>query len=395
MTRVEGSVAPGFEAVRQAFARNFVEHDEIGAAVAAYWRGRKVVDLWGGRRASGDPDPWREDTLVVVFSTTKGLAAMALALARARGWLDYDKPVSDYWPEFARHGKASITVRQLLNHQAGLVLLDEKLSIEDLRDLDRIAEILARQKPAWPPGTAQGYHSITLGMYIQELVRRADPNGRTLGQLFREEIAVPLGLDCHIGLPETVPDDRLAKLRTISPLGAVAAWRSVPAPTLLRFIWPRSLLRRSLLGFGDVNWNDRKALSVEMPAGNAVTSARAIACAYSAFACGGESLGIDPQTLSEIVDGGSGEARDQVLGQQTRYSAGFLKPCADCRFGSSERAFGAPGAGGSFGFADPDEQIGYAYVMNRMGYYLFDDPREKSLRDALYSAIGNASIAVR
>jgi CubicO group peptidase (beta-lactamase class C family) len=155
----------------------------------------------------------------------------------------------------------------------------------------------------------------------------------------------------------------------------------------MRFVLPWSLLRRSLLSFGDVDWNDRQALAVEIPAGNAVASAGAIARAYSVFACGGQELGISPSTMREIIEGGSGHERDLVLGQQTRYSAGFLRPCPDCRFGSSDRAFGAPGAGGSFGFADPDEQVGYAYVMNRMGYYLFDDPREKSLRDALYAAI--------
>jgi len=386
-TSINGEVGPGFEAVREAFERNFAERDEIGAAVAAYWRGEKIVDLWGGRRAANRPDPWEGDTRVIVFSTTKGLTAMALALAHARGWLDYDRPVSRYWPEFAQQGKAEITVRQLLDHRAGLVLLDEELVVDDLRDLDRVAAVLARQKPAWPPGTAHGYHSITLGMYVQELVRRADPKGRTLGQLFFEEIATPLDLDCHIGLPETVPDTKLARVQMLSPLGAIAAWRSVPAPTLLRFLWPWSLLRRSLLTFGDVDWNDRQALAVEIPAGNAVASARAIARAYSVFACGGEELGIGPSTMRQIIDKGSAHGRDLVLGQQASYSAGFLRPCADCRFGTSDRAFGAPGAGGSFGFADPDEQLGYAYVMNRMGYFLFDDPREKSLRDALYAAI--------
>jgi CubicO group peptidase (beta-lactamase class C family) len=387
MASIEGSVAPGFEAVREAFERNFTERDEIGAAVAVYWRGRKVADLWGGKRMPGRPDPWEEHTMAVVFSTTKGLAAMALAVAHARGWLDYKQPVSAYWPEFAQQGKAEITVRQLLDHRAGLVLLDQDLHIDELHDLDRVGAILARQKPAWAPGTAHGYHSISMGMYVQELVRRADPKARTLGQLFHEEIALPLDLDCFIGLPDEIPGDRLATLQMLSPLGAIAAWRSVPAPTLLRFLWPWSLLRRSLLTFGDVDWNDRRALAVEIPAGNAVTTARAIARAYSVFACGGEELGVDSSTMAEIVDGGRGQETDRVLGQQTRYSAGFLRPCQDCRFGSSERAFGAPGAGGSFGFADPDEQIGYAYVMNRMGYYLFDDPREKTLRDALYASI--------
>ena len=165
MVTVHGQVAPGFEEVRKIFERNFAERGEVGAAVAAYWHGKKVVDLWGGRRTPNSAEPWNEDTMVVVNSTTKGMSALALALANARGWLDYDAPVARYWPEFAQNGKEAITVRQLLGHEAGLVLLDEPLSLERLRDLDDVANLLARQKPAWPPGTRHGYHTMTLGLY--------------------------------------------------------------------------------------------------------------------------------------------------------------------------------------------------------------------------------------
>ncbi len=192
--RVAGWVAPGFEEVRAEFVRNFAERGEIGAAVAAYWHGEKVVDLWGGRRTPQGETLWNEDTMVIVMSTTKGLAAMTLAVATARGWLDYDTPVARYWPEFAQNGKGSITVRQLLGHEAGLVLLDEKLTIEKLRHLDYVARLLARQKPAWPPGTRHGYHTMTLGLYMQELIRRVDPARRTLGRFFHDEIAAWLGV---------------------------------------------------------------------------------------------------------------------------------------------------------------------------------------------------------
>jgi len=161
-THVSGVVAPGFEEVRAEFARNFSERGEIGAAVAAYWRGEKVVDLWGGRRAPTGDAPWKQDTMVVVMSCTKGLAALTLAVANARGWLDYDAPVARYWPEFRENGKDAITVRQLLGHEAGLVLLDERLPIEKMRDLDYVARVLARQRQAWPPGTRHGYHTMTL-----------------------------------------------------------------------------------------------------------------------------------------------------------------------------------------------------------------------------------------
>ena len=175
-TRIGGAVAPGFEEVRAEFERNLAERGDIGAAVAAYWHGEKVVDLWGGRRKPDGVEPWNEDTMVVVNSTTKGLSAMTLVVANARGWLDYDAPVIRYWPEFAQNGKAAITVRQLLGHEAGLVLLDERLTLEKLRDLDAVARVLARQKPAWPPGTRHGYHTMTLGLYMQELIRRVDPH---------------------------------------------------------------------------------------------------------------------------------------------------------------------------------------------------------------------------
>ena len=385
--KVEGMVAPGFEEVQSEFERNFAERGEIGAAVAAYWRGEKVVDLWGGRRgpADGEP-PWREDTMVIVFSTTKGLAAMTMALAASRGWLDYDAPVARYWPEFAQNGKAAITVRQLLAHEAGLVVLDEPPSMARLRDLDDLARLLARQTPAWPPGTRHGYHGLTLGMYMQELIRRVDPAHRTLGQVFHHEIAVPLGLEVYIGLPPEISGDRLARLQTLSRWRALLALRNTPPVLIKKVLQPRSLLRRSLHLEG-VDWNDRGWLEVELPAGNGVGTARAIARAYSAFAEGGAELGITPETFARVTEPPPGGGTDEVLGVPSHFSLGFLRPGPEVSFGSSPRAFGAPGAGGSFAFADPDAHLGYAYVMNKMDFYLSDDPREKSLRDAVYRAI--------
>src|SRR5687767_13609581 len=285
-TETYGVVAPGFEEVRTAFERNFAERGEIGAAVAAYWHGDKVVDLWGGRRMPQADEPWRRDTMVVVMSSTKGLSAMTLAVANARGWLDYDAPVVRYWPEFAQNGKAAVTVRQLLGHEAGLVLLDEQLTIEKLRDLDAVARVLARQKPAWPPGTRHGYHTMTLGLYMQELIRRVDPAHRTLGRFFRDEIAVPLDLDFHIGLPREIPDDRRAVLKTLSRGRALLALRSTPPVLIRKMLPPRSLLRRSMT-FAKLDMNDRRALEVELAAGNGVGTARAIARAYSELAEGG------------------------------------------------------------------------------------------------------------
>ena len=384
--RINGFVAPGFEEVRAEFERNFAERGEIGAAVAAYWRGEKVVDLWGGRRTPEGDAPWNEDTMVVVMSTTKGLAAMTLALANARGWLDYDAPVARYWPEFAQNGKATVTVRQLLGHEAGLVLLDEPLTLEKLRDLDEMARLLARQKPAWAPGTRHGYHTMTLGLYMQELIRRVDPAHRSLGRFFHDEIAVPLGLEFYIGLPREISSERLATVKTLSPWRGLLALRYTPPAVTMKMITPGSLLRRSFVGLG-ADPNDRSYLEVEVPAGNGVGTARAIARAYSAFATGGAELGITPETFARVTAAPEARGTDVVLGVPSYFSLGFLRPGPTGWFGSSPRAFGAPGAGGSFAFADPDRRLGYAYVMNKLDFYLENDPREKALRDAVYRAM--------
>jgi len=385
--RQSGWVAPGFEEVRLEFERNFTERDEIGAAVAAYWRGEKVVDLWGGRRTPNDDEPWNEETMILVNSTTKGLAAMTIAVANSRGWIDYDAPVAEYWPEFAQNGKAAITVRQLLSHEAGLVWIDEPLQFEHLRDLDYVARALAKQKPAWEPGTRHGYHAMTIGLYMQELIRHVDPAHRTLGRFFHEEIAEPLGIEFYIGLPPEVPDVRLAQLRTFTALRALRALRYTPAGYVLRVASPWSLVRKSML-FADVEPNDRAWLEVEVPAGNGVGTARGIARAYSAFAEGGTDLGITPETLANLMAPHDVKPeRDEVMGTPSWLSLGFLKPGPQLAFGTSQNAFGTPGAGGSFGFADPDSRLGFAYVMNNMDYYMFDDPREKALRDAVHSSI--------
>jgi CubicO group peptidase (beta-lactamase class C family) len=319
---------------------------------------------------------------------------MTLAVANARGWLDYDAPVARYWPEFAQHGKAAVTVRQLLGHEAGLVLLDEQLTLEKLRDLDSMARVLARQQPAWPPGTRHGYHTMTLGLYMQELIRRVDPARRTLGRFFHDEIAVPLGLEFYIGLPRDIPDDRLAVVKTLSPWRGLLALRYTPPAITMKMIRPGSLLRKSFVGLG-VDPNDRGYLEVEVPAGNGVGTARAIARAYSAFAEGGAELGITPETFARLTAAPkvTGE-KDWVLGVPSYFSLGFLRPGPEVAFGSSPRALGAPGAGGSFAFADPDAHLGYAYVMNKLDFYLTDDPREVALREAVYRAIARVPAAV-
>ena len=390
---VEGWTAPGFEEVRRGFERNFAYRRELGAAVAAYHRGEKVVDLWGGVRDPSLGDPWREDTLVMVYSTSKGVAAMTLALAHARGWLDYDERVAAYWPEFAQQGKGDVTVRQLLAHQAGLPVIDEPLDARMLRDFDGLAAAVARQAPAWPPGARHGYHGVSLGWFEGELIRRVDPAHRTLGRFFAEEIAAPLGLEFYFGLPADVPAARVAPIQAGSRARAVLAFRTMPSRFLIGMGRPSSLTARAFANppfrtTAGVDTPEYRA--VEFPSGGGIGQVRSIARAYAAFAAGGAELGIGPATMAELCApprAPSGGSHDLVLRVESAYALGFVKPSPHLRFGSGMSAFGHPGAGGSFAFADPEREVAFAYAPNRHGWHLVDDPREKPLRDALYRCV--------
>ena len=299
---VDGFVEPGFEPVREAFKDNFKYRAELGGAVCVYRDGRKVVDLWGGVRDRATMAPWEEDTMVVVYSTTKGLAAMTMALANSRGLIDYDEPVAAYWPEFAQNGKENITVRQLLAHQAGLFAFDEPVDKETVHDLDRLAEILARARPAWEPGTRQGYHAISLGFYEGELIRRIDPLGRSLGRFFLDEIAQPLGLDFHIRLPRSIPNSRLAKIE--SPNFMKLLW-GFPIRLTLDSLSRRSNIYRALaINPGSAIVHDEGTIysrDLEVPSGGGVGTAEAIAHAYGEFASGGNVLGLRQRTLDALA----------------------------------------------------------------------------------------------
>jgi len=253
---VSGVVKPGFEAVREAFVENWTLRNELGAACCIYYRGEKAVDLWGGVRNRATGEPWEEDTMVLVFSTTKGMAGLAMALVHSRGLLDYEERVCTYWPEFAQQGKEKVTVRQLLSHQAGLYGLDVPLDRSLVADLDRLAAVLARQRPVHEPGTRQAYHALSLGFYEGELLRRVDPQHRSLGQFFHEEIASPLGLDFYIGLPEEIQNPRLALVVRGKPSLAGLSVRSIARA--LKFLNPRSPLRRALLDAGEWLFADRE-----------------------------------------------------------------------------------------------------------------------------------------
>jgi CubicO group peptidase (beta-lactamase class C family) len=383
-TAISGFVKPGFEAVREAFAENFESRNELGAACCIYHHGEKVVDLWGGVRNESTGAPWEEDTMVVVWSTTKGLAGLAMALAHSQGLFDYDERVAEYWPEFAQQGKDEITIRTLLAHQAGLFAFDELADRDTIADLDRLARVLAKQKPAYEPGTHADYHALTLGYYESELLRRVDPNGRSIGQYFQEEIATPLKLDFYIRLPEEIPNDRLATLRQ-AKIGLSALF-TMPFPVVLRAMNPRSALRRALVGSElPLDGEHIYARNFEVPSGGGVGTARAIAKAYGVFATGGAELGLKEDTLRQLMAPPIPPLHG-FPSYSPHFSLGFTKPSPENSFGHPS-SFGAPGTGGSFGFADPESEIGYGYVLNGMGTYL-EDPRDIALRNAMYDSIG-------
>lgn len=383
---IHGFVTGGYEAVREAFAENFSRRREIGAACCVYHKGEKVVDLWGGLRNKSTGEPWEEDTMALVYSATKGLAAMTLAVAHSRGWLNYDELVSTYWPEFARNGKEGITVRQLLAHQAGLFAFDEPIDRTLVADLDGMAQLMARQTPAWEPGSRQAYHAITLGFYEGELLRRIDPQHRSLGQFFQDEIAAPLGLDFYIGLPASIPNPKLAPLVDPSWFEMLVGF---PVRMSLEILNPRSNFRRALLGSELAHEKTCVyAREIEIPAGGGVGTARSIARAYGVFASGGRELGLRPETLRELTAPAIPSKHgffDECIKGDAEFSLGFMRPNRGFPFGSPA-SFGFPGAGGSFGFADPEKQIGYGYIPNRKGVTMGGDPRDVALRRALYSA---------
>ncbi len=333
---IGGDVDEGYGKVADAFRANFAERKEVGAALAVYRDGIKVVDLWGGYRNGITRSPWQPDTLVNMFSTTKGVAALAVAHAVSKGLLNYDDHVRDYWPEFAQHGKGEVTVRQLLAHQAGLCALDPNPTLRDVADPKRLSPILAGQKPAWPPGTRHGYHAITIGWYKSELIRRTDPAGRTLGRYLADEISGPMGLDVHIGLPATVDRDRLAHVHNWKRTESLLHVREMPLGFLGAALNPIGLTARAVSTPSDVNafngdYNRDEVRAVEIPSANGTGNARAVAQLYGAATTADTRLGLTETTIAELrapARNPSGGVRDKVLHVDSEYSLGFCKPVA-------------------------------------------------------------------
>ncbi|MFW9988994.1 MAG: serine hydrolase domain-containing protein [Candidatus Odinarchaeota archaeon] len=394
---IHGSVEPGFEEVKEEFINNFEKGEEVGAAFTAYYKGKKVVDLWGGYRDAKTKDPWKEDTLVLVFSTTKGISGLACALAHSKGYFEYDEKVSKYWPKFAQNDKDNITVRQLLSHKAGLCAIDEPLDINKLGDPDKMKIAIEKQKPLWEPGKMHGYHGITLGWYESELIRKTDPQHRTIGQFFRDEIAKPLGLEIYIGLPDDVPDHRIANLYSpFYKFRMIFNTDKYPKPFVKAFMKKGTITNRTFSNPKVLqtakNYNTRELRKIELPAANGIVQVREVAKLYSIFASGGKELNIKTETMNALMEPAAVPdlgSLDQVLQINLRYSLGFLKPSVDFHFGTDDKAFGTSGTGGSFGCADPATQSSYCYAMNNLGFYIIADPREKILADTFFKCIKN------
>lgn len=390
---IHGDVAAGFGPVADAFRRNFARHGEIGAAVAVYAGDRPVVDLWAGHRDRRRTLPWERDTIVPVFSSTKGMAAFVVATMVSKGLLDYEEPVAKYWPEFAAQGKGAVTVRQLIDHQAGLSGLDTVVRLRQIADLDSLATILAAQRPAWRPGTRHGYHAITLGLYQGELVRRADPEHRTLGRIFAEEVAKPLDLDFFIGLPAEQSMDRIATLAATEGVDILRYERDIPVRIGAEIFAKRGLSHAALTNpriGAPVRASRRELLELEMPGSNGVGNARSLAKTYGAAAGRTGALPIEDTVLDRLAAAAADDvpADDLVLHTKSRYHLGFRKSRGSFRFGSDKRAYGTTGLGGSFGFADPATGLGFGYSMNRLGLAVLDDVRSRNLRNALLRCPG-------
>ena len=389
---VNGFVASGYEEVRSEFINNFKKRGEVGAACSIYVNGELVVDLWGGLKNRTSGEVWKEDTVVRVYSTTKGMSSVVLAKLHSDGLLDINEKISRYWPEFGRNGKEDITVAQLVQHKSGLVILDRPVNVSELHNFSDLSKLLEESKPLWEPGLRQGYCAATLGLFEQQLVRRIDPAGRSIGQYFQEEIAGPLDADFYIGLPEDLDPGRLAELQMISPspLKGLVNLHKPPKGMAGQIINQKSLFNQAFYVIVDDIGDPFRELSYEEPSGGGVGDARSLAKIYGLLAIGGEELGINSETLSlmtEYAEPAVEGSLDAVMGFESHGSKlGHLKPDSVFDYGS-DAAFGFSGTGGSFAFADPEYGIGYAYVMSKMDYYGINDPREAALREALYRCV--------
>jgi CubicO group peptidase (beta-lactamase class C family) len=382
---VEGRCSSRFAEVGEEFERGFAERGEVGASLCVTVDGETVVDLWGGIADLATGRPWAEDTLITVWSSTKGATALCAHLLVDAGELDLDAPVTRYWPEFGKAGKADVPVRMLLNHQVGLPALREFLPVGSYADWDLMVDALAAEEPFWEPGTRHGYHALTFGWLVGEVIRRI--SGQSLGRFFAERVAEPLGLDFWIGLPEE-HEPRVAVAipaipepdEPLPPFYEAALTQPQSPPGLV-------LLNNGGL-MGDPN--SRQIRTAQLGAVGGVTDARGLAGMYRPLATGGAPL-VHPESIARMGAVASA-GTDAVMLATSRFSLGFFKTVGElgangsCALG--EDAFGHPGMGGSIGFADPMCGLSFGYAMNRHGLGTLLNRRGQPLVDATYRALG-------
>ena len=372
---IHGKCAPRFERVKQAFEENFTERGDVGASVAVTLEGEYVVDLWGGYRDRAGTLPWEEDTIVNVYSTTKTMAALTMLLLADRGELNLCAPVKRYWPEFAENGKEKVEVRHFLSHSAGLSGMDEPLSDGDIYDWDKMVDALARQAPWWEPGTASGYHSLTQGYLLGEVVRRI--SGETLGTFFRREIAEPLGADFHIGTARK-HDSRIGEL--IPPKEAPAMGAAEGSIAARTFANPSAPARAS----ATTEW--RRA---EIPAANGHGNARSVVAVQTVLANLGAAAG--KRLMSEggcrAIFEEQTFGKDLVLGVPIKFGMGYGLTTDLLPMGPNEHIAYWGGWGGSTAVVDQDAKLCVSYVMNRMEGNLLGDLRGFKLLQAAYRSL--------
>lgn len=377
---IQGSVEPGFGPVADAFVENFAERGELGAAFALYVDGVAKVDIWAGVADTQTGRPWTGDTLQLVYSTTKGAAAICVARLVEAGLVSYDEPVATYWPEFATNGKEEVTVGQMMSHQAGLPYATAPLTFDDLMAVTPVVDALAAQEPVWAPGTRHGYHALTYGWLAGELVRRVD--GRRIGQYFADEVAAPLGLDFWIGLPES-EEARVARLEAAPPPTdpeALAMMMQIAGPGTMGF---NALFMSGVMMAGPADpFNSRQVHATEMPAANGITTARSLARMYAATVGEVDGIRLIDETTAAAVRAEAVNGPDACLVVNSRFGMGFMLD-GELTPMLSPASFGHAGAGGSLGYADPDAKVGYGYVMNQMAGGIAGDPRTVALNDAV------------
>jgi len=356
---VKGYCDDQFTVVKEAFRKNFEDDLEVGASFAATVDGRFVVDIWGGYADEATKKPWDKDTIVNVYSTTKNMASICTLMLVDRGLLDVDAPVVKYWPEFGQAGKEKIPVRYLLSHQSGVAGWDEPFPVEGLYDWDRMIKLLEKQEPMWEPGIQWGYHALTFGYLLGELVRRI--TGKTIGTFFREEVATPLNADFHIGVPEEV-DHRVSKL--------IPPPMPKPGEPGSMVFDPDSVQGRVMMNpvnTAQTSW-ERAWRAAEIPAANGHGNARSLARVGAAMACGGEVDGVRLMGMTTIKKALEEQAynTDPVTQLPIRYGLGFGLPSKENPLSPNPRTLYWAGWGGSMMVMDLDARLSWGYAMNKM-----------------------------